>query len=124
MKFKKLDLYLHIPDEASDYSDKLVQDAFGSIPPPALDKKRSVTAAINIAEVLSESQQDTLQWLTLRLSRTGYSDRYQPWMMHTKLQLRRNGYPGRIGEQMWDVHGKMDWYGLPPLEEDLLFEEK
>jgi hypothetical protein len=124
MKLKKLDLYLHIPDEASNYSDKLVQNPFGSIAPPELDKQRSITAAINIAEILSESQQDTLQWLTLRISRTGYSDRYQPWMMHTKLQLRRDNHAGHTRRQKWDVRGKMDWYCLPPLEEDLLFEDE
>ncbi|KAF1924237.1 uncharacterized protein M421DRAFT_8898 [Didymella exigua CBS 183.55] len=124
MRLKKLDLYLHIPDEASEFSEKLVQDAWGTIAPPLLDKKGSISAAISIAEIVSESQQGVLQWLTLQLSRTGYSDRYQPYMMYSKLQLRRNSYTGEIRGRKWDVRGSMDWYGVPSFEEDLRFEEE
>lgn len=124
MHLKKLDLHLHIPDEASEYSDKLVQDAMGTIPHPLLNKQGSIAAAINIAEAISESQPNPLQWLTLHLSRTGYEDRAQPYMMHTGLQIRRNHRTNQRRESKYSVRGKMDWYyGLPPPEELLLFEE-
>jgi hypothetical protein len=121
MKLTKLDLYLHIPGEASDYSDELVQNAMGTIAPPKLNQRSAITAAISIAEVLSESQHGALQWLTLHLSRTGYSDRYQPWMMSTKLQLRRTSYAGQVRERKWDVRGGLDWDDIYSLGNELQF---
>jgi hypothetical protein len=121
MKLTKLDLYLHIPAEASDYSVRLVQNAMGSIAHPELNQRNSITAAINIAEVLSKSQHGVLQWLTLHLSRTGYSDRYQPWIMRTRLQLRRNSYAGKVRERKWDVRGGLDWDDIYSLGNELQF---
>lgn len=122
MRLKKLDLYLHIPGGANAYSAKLTQDAMGSIAPPQAGEKGCVAAAINIAEVLSGAQQDDLQWLTLHLARTGYSDRCQPYMTYTGLQLRRNAYIGRDLGRRWDRRGDMNWYEVPSLEEEILFE--
>jgi hypothetical protein len=124
MKLKKLDLYLHTPGEANDYSDKLVQDIWGNIPAPQLDRDHSIAAAIGIADILSESSQGAFQWLTLHLSRTGYADRCQPWMMNSKLQLRRRRHADQLRERKWDVRGKFDWFHSPTLKDDLLFEEE
>lgn len=109
MRLKKLDLYLHISDSASAYSGKLTQDAVGSIAPPWVDRKGCVAAATNVAEVLSGARQDHLQWLTLQLARTGYSDHCQPYMMCTGLQLLRNEYAGPDRGRRWDRRGDMNW---------------
>lgn len=124
MKLTKLDLYLHIPDGTSDYCDQLIPGVMGAATTPPLDEKRSVAAAMKIAEVISGSRQDALQWLTLHISRMTYGDRAYRWEMFSRLQIRRNGHSGRVRGCEWDVRGKMDWYVLPSLEEDLLFEEE
>jgi hypothetical protein len=96
----------------------------GAAETPPLDEKRSVAAAVNIAKVISGSRQDALQWLTLHLSRMTYGDRADRCEVFSRLQIRRNGYASRLRGHEWDVRGKMDWYGLSSLEEDLLFEEE
>ena len=72
MRLKKLDIFLHIPDEASDYSAKLNQNAMGTISPPPLDKKGSVAAATVIADSISQKQEYPLERLTMYIYRTGY----------------------------------------------------
>ncbi|KAF7672568.1 hypothetical protein GT037_009599 [Alternaria burnsii] len=124
MKLTKLDLYIHIPGKATDYCDQLIAGPMGTANTPPLDEERSVAAAMNIAEVISGSRQKALQWLTLHLSRMTYGDRADRWEVFSRLQIRRNGYTSRLRGHEWDVRGKMDWYGLPSLEEDLLFEEE
>ncbi|PVI03213.1 hypothetical protein DM02DRAFT_640793 [Periconia macrospinosa] len=123
MCLKKLDLYLHIPDEASVFSERLVQDAMGSIPAPSLDKSGSIAAAIDIAEVISKSQTDPLQWLMLHISRTGYEDRGQPYMMDTALQIRRTNDTSQSPASKYKARGKMEWY-RSLAEDTLLFEEE
>ncbi|RYO39043.1 hypothetical protein AA0113_g11239 [Alternaria arborescens] len=124
MKLTKLDLYLHIPSKATDYCDQLIPGLMGAAETPPLDEKRSVAAAMHIAKVISGSRQDALQWLTLHLSRMTYGDRADRCEVFSRLQIRRNGYTSRLRGHEWDVRGKMDWYGLSSLEEDLLFEEE
>lgn len=123
MPLKKLDLYLHIPDEASAFSKRLEQNAMGSIPAPLLDKEGSVAAAIGIAKAISKSQPDPLQWLTLHISRTGYEDRAQPYMMKTALQIRRNHDANQPPASQYEVRGKMEWHRFL-VEDTLLFEEE
>jgi hypothetical protein len=124
MKLKKVDLYMQISREASGYCEKLIPGSMGAAESSPFDKERSVTAAIFITEVLSEKQQDALQWLTLHITRTTYGDRMDPWRVHTKLQLRRNTYYSQLREQKCVIHGRIDWYSLPPLEENRLFENE
>ncbi|CAN9225767.1 unnamed protein product [Alternaria alternata] len=124
MKLTKLDLYLHIPGQATDYCDQLTSGMMGAATTPPLDKKRSVAAAVEIAEAISGSQKDALQWLTLHISRMTYGDRADPWEVFTRLQIRQNSYSNRVRGHKWDVRGKMDWYALPSLEEDQLLEEE
>lgn len=124
MKLTKLDLYLHIPGKATDYCDQLTSGTMGAATTPPLDEKRSVAAAVEIAEAISGSQKDALQWLTLHISRMTYGDRADPWEVFTRLQVRQNSYSNRVRGHKWDVRGKMDWYALPSLEEDLLLEEE
>lgn len=123
MRLKKLDLYLHIPQEASEYSAELIQDWMGNIKAPELEKEGSITAATSIAEAISGSQHDDLQWLTLHLSRTGLSDRFQTYLMRTRLQLRRNEFTCDKHCSRWIVRGKMDWHDDCSFEEDLYLEE-
>ncbi|KAI4908071.1 hypothetical protein J4E85_011735 [Alternaria conjuncta] len=115
MNLTKLDLWLHIPHEANDYSEKLVQDIWGNIPHPELNKESTVASATGIADRLLGSGQGAFQWLTLHLSREGASDRCQPYMMYSKLQLRLNGRPERTRGDKWDVRGKLDWSFEPTL---------
>ncbi|CAN9210299.1 unnamed protein product [Alternaria alternata] len=124
MKLTKLDLYLHIPGKATDYCDQLMGGMMGAATTPPLDEKRSVAAAVEIAEAVSGSQKDGLQWLTLHISRMTYGDRADPWEVFTRLQIRQNSYSNRVRRHKWDVRGKMDWYALPSLEENLLLEEE
>ncbi|KAI4703549.1 hypothetical protein J4E89_009970 [Alternaria sp. Ai002NY15] len=124
LNLTKLDLWLHIPHEANDYSDKLVQDIWGNIPHPELNKESTIASATGIADRLLGSGQGAFQWLTLHLSREGASDRCQPYMMYSKLQLRLNGRSERTRGDKWDVRGKLDWFYESTLVEDLLFEEE
>jgi hypothetical protein len=124
MKLTKLDLYLHIPGKATDYCDQLIAGPMGTAHTPPLEKERSVAAAMKIAEAVSGSRQDALQWLTLHLSRMTYGDRADRIEVFSRFQIRRTGYSSRVRGHEWDVRGKMDWYGLSSLEEDLLFEEE
>jgi hypothetical protein len=124
MSLRKLDIFLHIPGETSDYSDKLKQDAMGSIEPPALDKKRTRIAAIKIMEAMSKNHNKPLEWLTLHITRTGYEDRAQPYLMHAGMQLRRSKGNGAAAETKYEVRGKMKWFGLSSLDEELIFEEE
>ncbi|KAI4638964.1 uncharacterized protein J4E78_011050 [Alternaria triticimaculans] len=124
MNLTKLDLWLHIPQEANDYSEKLVQDIWGNIPHPELNKESTIASATGIADRLLGSGQGAFKWLTLHLSREGASDRCQPYMMYSKLQLRLNGRSEKTRGDKWDVRGKLDWSYEPTLMEDLLFEER
>jgi hypothetical protein len=124
MKLTKLDLYLHIPGKETDYCDQLTSGMMGAATTPPLDKKRSVAAAVEIAEAISGSQKDALQWLTLHISRMTYGDRADPWEVFTRLQIRQNSYTNRVCGHKWDVRGKMNWYALPSFEEDLLLGEE
>ncbi|KAF1976981.1 hypothetical protein BU23DRAFT_550929 [Bimuria novae-zelandiae CBS 107.79] len=123
MNLKKLDMFLHIGDAACDYSSTLQQNPMGTIPAPPLDKEGSVAAAMKIAEAVS-GKKERLEWLTMHITRTGYSDRYQPYMMDTAFQLRRNECATAAGGEKYNVRGKMAWYSTHDLSEELLFEEK
>jgi len=120
MNLKKLDIFLRIPDAASDYSDAIIFDFFGSTPAPPLDKEKSKKAAIEIAERISEKQKNPLHWLTLHISRVGYQDRAETYLMQAKLQLRRT--EDARAEEKYEIRGSMQWYGLLSLEEELSLE--
>lgn len=124
MNLKKLDIFLRISDSASDYSDTLEFNFLNPVAPPPLDKERSKKAAIEIAEKISEKQKSPLQWLTLHISRTGYMDRAEPWLMQAKLQLRRkeDAHANAVAEEKYEVRGSMEWYSLLSLEEELSLE--
>ena len=124
MDLKKLDLFLHIPTEASEYSDKLVQNMMGSIAPPPLNKKSSIKAATDIALYVSNRQADELDWLTLHISRTGSIDRAQPYMMFSGLQLRRNERVDGATSSKYNVRGSMEWRWFSSIEEEIMFNEK
>ena len=124
MDLKKLDLFVHIPTEASEYSDELVQNMMGSIAPPPLNKKSSIKAATDIALHVSNRQADELNWLTLHISRPGLIDRAQPYMMFSGLQLRRNEREDGVTNSKYSVHGSMDWTFDSSIEEEIMFNEK
>jgi len=123
MNLKKLDLFLHLPGAASAYCAKLETDVMGTIPPPPLDKDGTRNAAIAIMETISKAQERPLERLTLHLARTGYSDRFQPYMMNTKMQLRRSKDENAVGDSKYEVRGKQAWRGISQLHEEMLFEE-
>lgn len=124
MNLRKLELYLEIPSEASEYSERLQGDAMRGSNNPPLNRTQSIAAATRIADSISEKQKDPLEWLTLHISRALYEDRFQPYMTYTAFQLRRKERPG-TDEEKYHVRGKMDWwwYSSLPLQEELLFEE-
>ncbi|KAF2449693.1 hypothetical protein P171DRAFT_460880 [Karstenula rhodostoma CBS 690.94] len=124
MNLRKLDLYINIPDQASEYSEKLEGDAMSGSNNPPLKRAQSIASATRIAESISQKQKDPLEWLTLHISRTLYMDRCQPYMTHTAFQLRQKERPGADNEK-YQVRGKMDWgwHSSPLLREELLFEE-
>lgn len=119
MHLKKLDLFLHVPFESSDYAPELHQNAMGSIPPPAFTKKAAKTTAIKLMQKISKGQKEPLEWLTLHFTRTGLEDRAQPYLMFADMQVRlsktENGYEDR---------GRQEWVGNTTLEDELhLMEE-
>ena len=124
MNLKKLDLFLHIPSEASAYSEKLIQNAMGTIAPPPLNKKSSIKAATDIARHISEQQANELDSLTLHISRTGFSDRAQPYLMFSGLQLRRDECEYKLNNANYSVRGNMEWCSLSSLEEEIMFNEE
>lgn len=123
MNLKKLDVFFHLPGSASDYSEALQQDTMGSMKAPPLNKDGAKRAAINIAETISNRQAKPLEWLTLHFGRTGYQDRAQTYLMQAKLQLRRDKNAAIAGDDKYEVRGNQNWFGLQPLEDELLLEE-
>jgi len=123
MRLEKLDLFLHLPDEASDYSAELTQDAFGNRPTPELDIKGSRKAAVKIMEDVSRAQMRPLERLTLHIVRIGRLDRWQPFLMFGKLQVRRRKGEGLDGDNVYEYRGKQEWCGMGDLQEELSLEE-
>jgi len=123
MNLKKLDLFLHLPTEASAYSAELRQNMEGSISPPPLDEDGTRNAAITIMETISKAQKAPLEWLTLHFRRTGYYDRGQDYFMYTKMQLRRSKDDSAVGDAKYEVRGEQSWYNGSELHEEMLFEE-
>ncbi|KAH3914550.1 hypothetical protein HBH56_090730 [Parastagonospora nodorum] len=123
MRLEKLDLFLHIPDEASDYSAELTQDAMGTRPAPELDIEGSRKAAIKIMEDISRVQIRPLERLTLHIVRTGRLDRWEPYLMFGKLQIRRRKDEGLGGDNLYEFRGKQEWGGMGDLQEELSLEE-
>lgn len=124
MNLKKLDLFFHLPGGASDYSAELQQNAMGTIAPPPLSKDSTKKAAITIMELISQTQKRPLEWLTLHISRTGYEDRAQPYLMQTNMQLRRRKDEHLEGDQQYEVRGSTEWRGLIPIEVQMALEEE
>lgn len=117
MKLRRLDLFLHLPHGKSLYSDRLVQNAMGTISPPPINKEGSKLAAVKIMETISKAQRLPLEILTLYLSRTGSEDRAQPYIMQGTMQLKRSEMNGGF-----EVRGKQEWSWGMQLEEDMFFE--
>jgi hypothetical protein len=141
MNLVKLDLFLHLPNEACDYSAELRQDAMGTIPAPPLDRERSKKAANGIIKTISKAQTQPpeclelhtvsnaqrrpLEWLTLHFTRTGYSDRFQPYQMCADMQVRRSKNEEAEGDEGYEVRGRQSWSeGAAKLHDELLFEEE
>ena len=117
MGLRHLDLFLHLPDQKTPYSAKLEQTVMGSMPAPPIDKSGSTAAAIKIMETISKAQGSPLEKLTLHLARTGYEDRFQPYMMQGKMQVRRG-----TEDVEHEIRGRREWtWGLNALEEDIHF---
>ncbi|KAF2831092.1 hypothetical protein CC86DRAFT_134764 [Ophiobolus disseminans] len=123
MNLKKLDLFLHLPDHATVYSEQLEQDAMGSIEAPPLDIDGSRAAAIGIMETISKAQERPLEKLTLHFARTGRSDRCQPYMMDTMMHLRRSKEEGAVGDSKYEVRGNQSWWGVSELQQEIMFED-
>jgi hypothetical protein len=124
MGLKKLDLFLYIPGKASDYSAELRQNAMGTIEPPPLDKVKSKATAIAIMDTVSQAQKQPLEWLTLHITRTGYSDRAQSYLMHAKMQVRRANEGDVQGDGNYEVRGNQTWEGAADLNEQLMLNEE
>tara|TARA_R110002003_G_scaffold589_16_gene20710 strand:+ start:6173 stop:7480 length:1308 start_codon:yes stop_codon:yes gene_type:complete len=119
MNLKKLDLFLHVPFQSSDFAPELIQNAVGSIPPPAFTKEAAKTAAIKLMEKVSQGQNQPLEWLTIHFTRTGLEDRAQPYLMFAELQVRR----AKTGSG-YEVRGRQEWVGVSTLADELpLMEE-
>jgi hypothetical protein len=123
MNLRKLDLYLHLPKTACDYSAELESDPMGTIPPPPLDEESSKIAAVKLMETISRAQMRPLEWLTLHIVRTGYHDRFQPYMMFAKIQLRRREANSTIGDGIYEYRGRHRWGAKEEFNEYLLLEE-
>jgi hypothetical protein len=105
MNLKKLDLFIHLPKDACAFSDKLSQDAYGRIPAPPLKKLESKEVAFRLMETIFQSQAHPLQWLTLHFTRTGFMDRFQPYLMSANLQARRS----TKGAHDYEFRGQQKW---------------
>jgi hypothetical protein len=124
MNLRKLDLFLHLPQASSDFSTELRQNAMGTIAAPPLDKDKSKMAAITIMKNVSQAQERPLEWLTLHISRTGYFDRGQPFLMHAKMQVRRRPEIDIQGDDDYEVRGNQTWEGMADLDEQLMLIEE
>jgi hypothetical protein len=85
-----LDLFLHLPTEATQFSDELIQNAMGTISPPDLNVKGTKLVASLMADMVSAAQKRPLRTLNLHFGRTGYQDRGQAYLLAAKMQLRRS----------------------------------
>ncbi|KAF2852949.1 hypothetical protein T440DRAFT_487950 [Plenodomus tracheiphilus IPT5] len=125
LNLQKLDIFFRLPDAASDFSDMLVLAGIDGAAPPSLDKERSKKVAMDIFESVSKDHKSPLEWLTLHISRIGYHDRAEPYLVQAKLQLRkrRDVSMDMVGEQRYETRGAIEWRGLISLEEELSLEE-
>jgi hypothetical protein len=124
MNLRKLDLFLDLPWEASDFSAALRQDMAGSIPAPRFERETSKTAAISIMETVSQAQDQPLGWLTLHFTRTGMYDRGQMYVMLAKMQVRRRIRDDATSGDDYEFRGNYEWEGIVGLSEELsLIEE-
>jgi hypothetical protein len=125
MNLKKLQIFLHLPREACDYSAELKQDVMGNIPPPPIDRASSKKAAIGIIETISKAQERSLEWLTLHFTREGYYDRFQPYLMWGNMQVRRSKDNNADGDNAYEVRGRQTWDSrAATLHDELIFEEE
>lgn len=122
MNLRTLDLYIDLFDGATEYSAELKVDAWGSNCPP-LNRSKATVSATKIANSISRKQSCPLDRLTLNIARRVYQDRAQADMVLTALQLRRDERAIEDG-QVYHVRGRMNWYAVQPLEEELLFREE
>ncbi|KAH7397158.1 hypothetical protein BKA66DRAFT_546225 [Pyrenochaeta sp. MPI-SDFR-AT-0127] len=122
LNLKKLDLFLHLPQSASEYSDELRQNAGGTIAPPPLNRGNTEKAALSLMEKISQAQEEPLEWLTLHLARTGFQDRAQPYLMQAKLQLRRSKDVKSDSDPKYEYRGNAQWNGLSSIEDVLALE--
>lgn len=122
---KRLDFFLHLPRSETDFSDRLTQNAMGTIPAPKINIKGSKKAAIVIADNISEIQRRSLQTLTLHFARTGEQDRAQPYLMIAKMQLRRSNRDDaeHLGDEKYRFILKCDWAGHIQTQDEMVFEE-
>ncbi|KAF2026033.1 hypothetical protein EK21DRAFT_75043 [Setomelanomma holmii] len=121
MKLKKLDLFLHVPYEASDFAAKLTQNAMGTISPPAFTKKEAAVSAIKMMKRI-KAQNPWIVWLMLHFTRTGLEDRAQPYLMFAEMQVRRTKKKG--GKNEYEIRGKQEWVGVTGLEDELQLVEE
>lgn len=109
LKLRRLDLFLHIPAEKTEFSDRLVQDVMGTIPAPGLNSEACRKEAQSMIKSFSRAQGVPMECLTLYLSRTGYQDRCQPYLMEGHIQARQV----QLGENesRIDFRGSAAWKG-------------
>jgi hypothetical protein len=124
MNLRKLDLFLNLPWEASDFSAALQQDMWGSIPAPCFEKETSKAAAIAIMETVSQAQEQPLEWLTLHFTRVGMYDRGQTYLMWAKMQVRRRIKEDRASGEEYEIRGKQEWEDVVGLREELSLNEE
>lgn len=80
-------------------------------------------AAINIMELISKTQGQPLECLTLHITRTGYEDRAQPYLMRTDMQLTRSNDGNSKEKQQYEVRGSTKWRGTMPGKVQIALEE-
>ncbi|KAF2267770.1 hypothetical protein CC78DRAFT_565944 [Lojkania enalia] len=103
-----LELFLHIPGGASSFCDAYIPDAMGTKPITPLKIETSKKTAIEIAQRLSKKK--LLKELRIWISRTGYEDRAQSYLVHANMKLTRKEIGGE-GEDAWDISGDYSWKG-------------
>lgn len=118
MPLRTLDFFLHLPDGPSSFADEYKPNVYGSAPFPNLNKEGCRNAGAAIADTVSSQKGDTLQALNLNISRTGYEDRFQPYLMSAQVQLKKSDRDDAeqlsVKERWKAVKNECEWrWGVP-----------
>ncbi|KAF2186266.1 hypothetical protein K469DRAFT_573185 [Zopfia rhizophila CBS 207.26] len=107
-----LDIYLHLPGNATEFALAYRQDAMGTVSLPIINVEATKKFAIALADEISAHQKGPLQKLKLHFARTAYADRAQPFYVEAGMGLKRSDRDDAdtLGDEKYEVRGQYVWH--------------